>query len=56
VRSYSATTAVPPFGETTIRIRYLDFPGRWIYHRHFLLHEDRGMMGTVRALARRPGG
>jgi suppressor of ftsI len=50
VRSFQDTTAVPPFGEITIRTRYLDFPGRWVYHCHILLHEDRGMMGTVRAL------
>ncbi|MGI8486067.1 MAG: multicopper oxidase family protein [Thermomicrobiales bacterium] len=51
VRSFEDTTAVPPFGEITIRTRYLDFPGRWVYHCHILLHEDGGMMGTVRALA-----
>jgi FtsP/CotA-like multicopper oxidase with cupredoxin domain len=51
VRSFQDTTAVPPFGEITIRTRYLDFTGRWVYHCHILLHEDRGMMGTVRALA-----
>jgi FtsP/CotA-like multicopper oxidase with cupredoxin domain len=51
VRSFEDTTAVPPFGEITIRTRFLDYPGRWVYHCHILLHEDRGMMGTVRALA-----
>ena len=51
VRSFQDTTAVPPFGEITIRTRYLDFTGRWVYHCHILLHEDRGMMGTVRCLA-----
>ena len=45
------TTPVPPYGEITMRTRYLDFPGRWVYHCHILLHEDKGMMGTVRALA-----
>ena len=28
-----------------------DFPGRWVYHCHILLHEDHGMMGTVKAPA-----
>ena len=51
VRSNEDTTRVPPFGEITMRTRYLDFPGRWVYHCHILLHEDNGMMGTVRALA-----
>ena len=49
-RYYEDTTAVPPFGEITMRTRFLDFPGRWVYHCHILLHEDKGMMGTVRAL------
>ena len=47
VRSNEDTTRVPPFGEITMRTRYLDFPGRWVYHCHILLHEDHGMMGTV---------
>jgi FtsP/CotA-like multicopper oxidase with cupredoxin domain len=51
VRSNEDTTNVPPFGEITMRTRYLDFEGRWVYHCHILLHEDHGMMGTVRALA-----
>jgi FtsP/CotA-like multicopper oxidase with cupredoxin domain len=51
VRYSEDTTGVPPFGEITIRTRFLDFPGRWVYHCHILLHEDNGMMGTVRALA-----
>jgi len=51
VRYNEDTTGVPPFGEITIRTRFLDFPGRWVYHCHILLHEDNGMMGTVRALA-----
>jgi FtsP/CotA-like multicopper oxidase with cupredoxin domain len=51
VRYREDTTAVPPLGEITMRTRYLDFPGRWVFHCHILLHEDLGMMGTVRALA-----
>jgi FtsP/CotA-like multicopper oxidase with cupredoxin domain len=51
VRYSEDTTGVPPFGEITIRTRYRDFPGRWVYHCHILLHEDHGMMGTVRAEA-----
>ncbi len=51
VRYSEDTTGVPPFGEITMRTRFLDFPGRWVYHCHILLHEDNGMMGTVRALA-----
>jgi suppressor of ftsI len=51
VRSNEDTTGVPPLGEITMRTRFLDFPGRWVYHCHILLHEDNGMMGTVKALA-----
>jgi FtsP/CotA-like multicopper oxidase with cupredoxin domain len=51
LRYHEDTTAVPPFGEITMRTRFRDFPGRWVYHCHILLHEDHGMMGTVRALA-----
>jgi suppressor of ftsI len=51
VRYSEDTTGVPPLGEITIRTRFLDFPGRWVYHCHILLHEDNGMMGTVKALA-----
>lgn len=50
-RYHEDTTGVPPFGEITMRTRFLDFPGRWVYHCHLLLHEDNGMMGTVKALA-----
>jgi len=48
LRYHEDTTAVPPFGEITMRTRFRDFPGRWVYHCHILLHEDHGMMGTVR--------
>ena len=51
VRYSEDTTPVPPFGEITIRTRFRDFPGRWVYHCHILLHEDHGMMGTIKALA-----
>ena len=51
VRYSEDTTGVPPFGEISMRTRFLDFPGRWVYHCHILLHEDHGMMGTVKALA-----
>ncbi|MBA2520089.1 MAG: multicopper oxidase family protein [Chloroflexia bacterium] len=51
VRYHEDTTGLPPFGEITMRTRFRDFPGRWVFHCHILLHEDHGMMGTVRALA-----
>ena len=51
LRYHEDTTAIPPFGEITMRTRFEDFPGRWVFHCHILLHEDHGMMGTVNALA-----
>jgi FtsP/CotA-like multicopper oxidase with cupredoxin domain len=50
VRYWEDTTPVPPFGDITIRTRFLDFPGRWVFHCHILLHEDNGMMQTVRCM------
>jgi suppressor of ftsI len=49
-RDKEDTTGLPPFGEDQIQTRFRDFPGRWVYHCHILLHEDHGMMGTVKAL------
>lgn len=50
VRSWEDTTPVPPFGDITIRTRFLDYPGRWVFHCHILVHEDNGMMQTVQCL------
>jgi FtsP/CotA-like multicopper oxidase with cupredoxin domain len=51
LRYHEDTTGIPPFGEFTMRTRFTDFPGRWVFHCHILQHEDHGMMGTVKALA-----
>jgi FtsP/CotA-like multicopper oxidase with cupredoxin domain len=51
LRYHEDTTGIPPFGEFTMRTRFRDFPGRWVFHCHIVLHEDHGMMGTIRALA-----
>ena len=51
LRYHEDTTGIPPFGEFTMRTRFRDFAGRWVFHCHILLHEDHGMMGTVKALA-----
>jgi len=45
--SWEDTTPIPAFGEIVIRTRFLDFPGKFVYHCHILDHEDRGMMGVV---------
>ncbi len=46
-RNYNDTFIIPRGGEITIRQRYTDFTGKWVYHCHILLHEDHGMMGTI---------
>jgi hypothetical protein len=33
-----------------IRRRFLDFTGKYVYHRHVLDHEAAGMMGVVEAV------
>ncbi len=45
--SYDDTINLPPAGAVTIRMRFADFDGRFVYHCHILSHEDFGMMATV---------
>ena len=45
--SYEDTTPVPANGSITMRTRFLDFPGTWVFHCHILGHEDGGMMAIV---------
>ena len=44
---YEDTVLVPRNGEVVIRMRFLDFTGKFVYHCHILAHEDGGMMGVV---------
>jgi FtsP/CotA-like multicopper oxidase with cupredoxin domain len=44
---WNDTISIPASGNVTIRQRYTDFTGEWVYHCHILFHEDHGMMGTV---------
>lgn len=42
------TYKVPPHGGSiTMRTRFLDFTGKFVYHCHILYHEDHSMMGVV---------
>ncbi len=41
------TRPLPPHGSITMRSRFIDFTGKYVYHCHILGHEDRGMMGVV---------
>jgi FtsP/CotA-like multicopper oxidase with cupredoxin domain len=49
---YKDTLPLPPKigdvpGEVVLRIPFLDFAGKFVYHCHILSHEDAGMMGVV---------
>ena len=51
-RPYEATglqghRAAPGGGQIVIRMRFIDFTGKFVFHCHILAHEDGGMMGTV---------
>jgi suppressor of ftsI len=41
------TVILPPEGEVVVRIAFLDFTGKFVFHCHILGHEDGGMMATV---------
>jgi FtsP/CotA-like multicopper oxidase with cupredoxin domain len=45
--SHEDTVPIPPRGSITMRTRFLDFPGKFVYHCHILGHEDAGMMAIV---------
>ena len=44
---YNDTYLLPPHGSITMRTRFRDFTGKFVYHCHILYHEDHGMMGVV---------
>jgi FtsP/CotA-like multicopper oxidase with cupredoxin domain len=44
---YEDTVSLPPNSETVVRMRFLDYPGKFVYHCHILFHEDAGMMAVV---------
>jgi suppressor of ftsI len=41
------TVVLPIHGEVVIRMRFLDFLGKYVFHCHILNHEDHGMMATI---------
>jgi suppressor of ftsI len=45
--SHVDTINLPTEGKVTVRIPFLDFTGKFVYHCHILNHADMGMMGTV---------
>ena len=38
---------LPVGGEVVIRMRFLDFTGKYVFHCHILAHEDGGMMAAL---------
>jgi suppressor of ftsI len=38
---------LPAAGEVVIRIPFMDYPGKFVFHCHILFHEDHGMMAVV---------
>lgn len=47
---FEDTRGLPPLGSITIRHRFLDYTGKYVYHCHLLFHEDHGMMGVVEVI------
>ncbi len=45
--SLQDTVKLPIGGEVVIRMRFLDYVGKYVFHCHILAHEDAGMMATV---------
>jgi suppressor of ftsI len=45
---FQDTAVIPRNGSITIRQKFADFSGMWVFHCHILGHEDAGMMGTIR--------
>ncbi len=44
---WADSIATPPGSRITIRQRFADFTGRFVFHCHVLVHEDHGMMAEV---------
>jgi suppressor of ftsI len=45
--SLQDTVILPVGGEVVIRIPFMDYPGKFVFHCHILFHEDHGMMAVV---------
>ena len=46
--TWADTVNIPPMGSVTLRQRFPDNPGLFVIHCHILVHEDIGMMQSVR--------
>ncbi len=47
---YEDVVAIPPRGSVTLRMRFTDFTGKFVFHCHILGHEDGGMMSLVQVV------
>ena len=47
---YQDNVDLPPQSSTVIRMRPLDFTGKFVLHCHVTFHEDRGMMAAVQVV------
>jgi FtsP/CotA-like multicopper oxidase with cupredoxin domain len=47
------TAIVPRLGSLTFRTRFLDYPGKFVFHCHMMNHEELGMMQTVEVVEAR---
>jgi FtsP/CotA-like multicopper oxidase with cupredoxin domain len=45
--NWQDSVTIPPNESVTIRQRFTDFTGRFVFHCHVLVHEDHGMMAAV---------
>jgi FtsP/CotA-like multicopper oxidase with cupredoxin domain len=47
---YEDTVSLPPCSTVVIRMRPIDFTGKFVFHCHLAFHEDQGMMGVVQVV------
>jgi FtsP/CotA-like multicopper oxidase with cupredoxin domain len=47
---YEDTVSLPPCSTVVIRMRPIDFTGKFVFHCHLVFHEDQGMMGVVQVV------
>jgi FtsP/CotA-like multicopper oxidase with cupredoxin domain len=48
---YEDNVDLPPGSKVVIRMKPIDFVGKFVFHCHLIFHEDNGMMGVVQVLA-----
>ena len=44
------TISLPPGGEVVVRIPFVDFTGKFVFHCHIENHADNGMMAVVEVI------